>query len=158
VPVRLTLSGLSAALSVIWTDAVRLPDADGENVTEMVQVALTATAAGQLSLSAKSPAFVPDTAMLEMASDAVPELVSVTVFALLVDPFSCEPKLRLEGESDTAGAGVVPVPPRVTVCGLLAALSVIWTLAERLPAAVGENVTEMLHVPFTAREAGQVLV
>jgi hypothetical protein len=37
-------------------------------------------------------------------------------------------------------------------------LSVIWTLAERLPAAVGENVTEMLHVPFTAREAGQVLV
>jgi hypothetical protein len=125
VPLRLTLSGLSAALSVTWTLAVRLPDAFEENVTEMVQVPFTATDAGQLSLSAKSPAFAPVTAMLEMASAAVPEFVSVTVLAALFVPFNCEPKPRLDGDSVTTGAGVTPVPPSVTLSGLSAALSVI---------------------------------
>lgn len=46
--------------------------------------------------------------------------------------------------------GAVPVPDKVTVCGLLAALSVKVTEAGRLPEVVGVNVTLMLQVPFTA--------
>lgn len=54
VPLRPRLCGLSEALSLMETFAVRLPVADGENVTEIVQVPLTANVAGltgQLLLS-----------------------------------------------------------------------------------------------------------
>ena len=60
--------------------------ADGVNVTLMEQFAFTARAAllaGHVLVCAKSLAFVPVTAMLEIASDAVPELVSVTLCAEL---------------------------------------------------------------------------
>jgi low affinity Fe/Cu permease len=47
----------------------------------------------------------------------------------------------------------------VTDCGLSEALSVIVTLAERLPAAVGLNVTLMVQVPPAATlEVVQVFV
>ena len=46
-----------------------------------------------------------------------------------------------EGEKN----GVVPVPLSVTDCGEVAALSVIDTLALRLPVAVGLKITEMVH-------------
>jgi hypothetical protein len=52
------------------------------------------------------------------------------------------PKLRLVGLKLTAGAGaLVPLPLRATVCGLPEALSVIDTLALRVPVAVGVKVT-----------------
>ena len=108
--------------------AVRLPDAPGENVTEMLHVALIASvagAAGQLSLSAKSPAFAPVTAIPERDSAAVPEFVSVTDCAELVVPVSCEANVRLDFDSVTAGAGVAPVPLTLKLCGLFASLSVI---------------------------------
>ena len=45
--------GLLAALSVIVTEPNRLPDARGENVTLIVQLAPAATLAGQLLSCAK---------------------------------------------------------------------------------------------------------
>ena len=52
----------------------------------------------------------------------------------------------------------MPVPARVTLCGLLAALSVRDTLALRLPLALGEKLTLIVQLALTASEVGQVLV
>jgi putative effector of murein hydrolase LrgA (UPF0299 family) len=49
---------------------------------------------------------------------------------------------------------VLPVPLNGTVCGLPGALSLMLTLAMRLPTAVGENVTEIVQVAFAASVAG----
>lgn len=72
---------------MIVTDAVRVPVTVGVKVTLIEQFAFTARAellAGQVFVCAKSPAFVPVTAMLEMAREAVPELVSVMLCVELV--------------------------------------------------------------------------
>lgn len=52
----------------------------------------------------------------------------------------------------------VPVPLRVTVWGLPAALSVSVTPAERAPLAVGVKVTLIVQVLPAAREAQELLV
>jgi hypothetical protein len=54
--------------------------------------------------------------------------------------------------------GAVPVPLRVTDCGLPAALSVIVTLAARLPLAAGAKVTLMVQFEPPARELPHVFV
>ena len=46
------------------------------------------------------------------------------------------------------------LPGVATVCGLPLALSVTLTLADLDPAAVGVNVTLIVHVPLAARVAG----
>jgi hypothetical protein len=57
----------------------------------------------QLSVSAKSP----ETLIGLIATDAIPGLVTVTVWGGLVEPTLCVPKLRLVGETDSApGVGV----------------------------------------------------
>jgi hypothetical protein len=89
VPVRLTLCGLPLALSVTVSDAVRVPDADGVNVTLIVQLAPAATLLPQLLVWAKSPEFVPLTPMLEMLKVAFPVLETVTVCGALVVPVVC---------------------------------------------------------------------
>jgi len=66
------------------------------------------------------------------------------------------PKERLLGETLTAGA--VPVPPRLTVWGLSAALSVMVSAAERLPLADGVNVTLIVHAAPAGAELLQVSV
>src|SRR5260370_1438951 len=96
------------------TLAPRLPLALGVNVTLIVQEALAASVLGLSGhglVWAKSPAFVPVTAMLLIVKAAVPLLVSVTVLAALVVFTIWFPKLRLLELRLTAGAGVpVPVP------------------------------------------------
>ena len=87
VPESEAVCGLPEALSVIVTEAVRLPVTDGVNVTLIEQFAFTASVAplaGHVLVCAKSPLFVPVMAMLEIVSVAVPELVSVTLCAELV--------------------------------------------------------------------------
>jgi len=89
VPLRATLCGLPAALSLILTLALRTPEVDGEKVTRMVQLAPAANvlgASGQVLVSAKSAAFVPVRPMLLIVSAAVPVFVSVAVWAALVVP------------------------------------------------------------------------
>jgi hypothetical protein len=84
VPERLTAWGLPEALSVTTMDAARLPLAEGVKVTLMVQLAPAATLDPQLLVWAKSPALVPETAMLVMLKATLPELVRMTVLAVLV--------------------------------------------------------------------------
>jgi hypothetical protein len=88
VPLKLTVCGLLEALSVKFSEALRLPAADGVNVTLTVQAPLGITVAPvQLSaLVAKSLTFVPPIVTVEMARLAVPLLVTVTGLAALVVP------------------------------------------------------------------------
>jgi hypothetical protein len=139
VPVRLTLCGLPLALSVTVSDAVRVPDADGVNVTLIVQLAPAATLLPQLLVWAKSPEFVPLMPMFEMSNVAFPVLERVTFWGVLVVPVYCWPNERLDGESVTAGA--TPVPIRLTLWGLPLALSAMASEALRAPVADGVNVT-----------------
>ena len=87
VPLSARFCGLSVALSVRVTLALRLPVAEGVKVTLTVQDALIANVlglAGQLLVWAKSLALLPVSAMLLMLNAAVPLLMSVTACAMLV--------------------------------------------------------------------------
>ena len=77
VPVKLTVCGLLAALSIIFRVAARAPEAVGLKVTLIVQLAPAFTAGTQLSVSEKSPGFAPVKAMLLIARVTVDELVRV---------------------------------------------------------------------------------
>jgi len=86
IPERLTDWGLSAALSVIVSEAARLPLADGVKVTLIVQLAPAATLDPQLLVWTKSLALVPETVIPVTLKSALPELVRVITCALLPMP------------------------------------------------------------------------
>ena len=113
VPARLIICGVLLALSAIVISPGTEPTTDGSKVTDIVQAELTASAeglTGQLSLSIKSPL----AAIGESNKPAVPVLVRVTFFELLVVPISCPPKLRLLAERLTTGAPATAVKVAVT--------------------------------------------
>lgn len=86
VPLKLTVWGLPLALSLKFSEALRVPVADGANVTLTAQVPLGVTVAPvQVSaLLAKSLAFVPPIVTVEMVRLTVPVLVTVSGWAALV--------------------------------------------------------------------------
>jgi hypothetical protein len=86
VPVKFTVWGLPLALSVKFSEALRLPVENGVNLTLTAQVLLGVTVAPvQVSaLLAKSLAFVPAMMTVEMVRLAVPVLVTVSAWAALV--------------------------------------------------------------------------
>src|SRR6266852_1451084 len=97
--------------------------------------------------------------MLVMFNEAVPLLLRVTVWAVLLVPTSWLAKVRLAGERLTAGAEeAVPVPVRLTVCGLPLASSLMVMLPVRVPVAVGVKVTLMLQLAPAATALPQVLL
>src|ERR1700690_4041122 len=140
-------------------DAVAFPIFVGVNVTGIVQLALGASDSPQVFVWLNSSASGPVIAMEPISRTAFPVLVSVTGCEIL-DPIACPLKLRLEGESETAGAPDVPVPTPVrgTVCGVPAALSAKLTAAVAVPVAVGEKVTLMVQLESGASEALHPLV
>ena len=81
-------------------------NACGEKVTLIVQVPPAARLVPHALFSPKSVGFVPAMLMLEIESDAVPVLVSVTCWAVLVAPTGTWPKASDVGESDTDGVPV----------------------------------------------------
>ena len=91
-----------------------------------------------------------------MLKAALPVLLRVTVCAVLVISTAWFPKARLVGERLARAA--VPVPERLTVCGLPLALSAMLTEAVRLPLAAGVNVTLIVQLAPPATELPQVLV
>jgi hypothetical protein len=97
VPVNATVCGLPVALSAMLMAAVREPVAVGLKVTLIVQLASTASDAGQVFVSAKSPEFVPVRVIPEIAKAALPPFVKVTVWAALVVPMLCELNVKLVG-------------------------------------------------------------
>ena len=91
-----------------------------------------------------------------MLKAAWPVLLRVTVCAVLVTSTAWLPKARLVGERLATAA--VPVPERLTICGLPLALSVMLTEAVRLPLAAGLNVTLIVQLAPAATELPHVLV
>ena len=162
VPERLAVCGLPLALSVMLTEAVRLPLAAGVNVTLMVQLALAATELPQVLAWAKSLALAPVRARLVMLNEALPVLVSVTVWAVLVLLTVWFPKARLRGERLTTGAGtLVPVPDKLTVCVLPAVpllLSVTISVPARAPVAAEVKVTAIVQLAPAATALPQAFV
>jgi hypothetical protein len=79
----------------------------------------------------------------------------VTLLATLVVLIVTVPKFKATGLKTTGNS---PVPVKVMVCGLLAALSVMVMLPDTAPATVGANVTLILQVLPAAMLVPQVLV
>jgi len=104
------------------SEAVRLPLAEGVNLTPIVQWAPAASDLPHVLICAKLLALVPLTARLVILKAALPVLLRVTVRAVLVLPTGWLPKARLVGERLTAG---VPVQKKRDACGLPLALSVM---------------------------------
>jgi len=99
---------------------------------------------------------VPVIPTLVMVNVALPPFVRVTLRAVLVVPSAWFPNDRLVEESVTDAT--VPVPDRLTVCGLPVALSAMLTEAVSALAREGLKVTLIVQVPPAATELPQVLV
>lgn len=137
VPVRLTVCGLVIAVSVNVRTPAAEPSAAGVNVTPTVQLVPAAMLDPHVLLATANG---PLAAMLVKLSATFRRLVTVTVLAELVLPTANVPKLKLAGER-LMGALPLPVRPAVWV----PALSVIVTVPEAEPTAVGAKVTWMEH-------------
>jgi len=98
-PLRETICGLPAALSVNVTAPFTLPVVLGTRVTLMAQLAPAASVEPQVSVSAKFAL----TAIPLIESGAVPVLVRVMSRGSLVEPTSSSPKVRLLAENETLG-------------------------------------------------------
>ena len=144
------------ALSAMLTAAVRLPTAAGVNVALMVQLPFAGTELLQLLVTAKSPGSAPVAPMLVMVKAAFPLFVRVTDCAALVVTRFCVPKLSDAVERLTTGA--LPVPVRAIASGLLWRLSVMLTVAVRVPEAAGANCTTIAQLAFCANELPQPFV
>jgi hypothetical protein len=79
VPESATVCGLPLALSVMLSEAVRLPLAEGVNRAAIVQLPPAATEAPQVLFSVKSPASAPVNAMLVTLKAAPPVFCNVMV-------------------------------------------------------------------------------
>jgi hypothetical protein len=158
VPLSATVCGEPVALSATESVAAKLAAEAGVNVTEMEQLAFAASELPQVLVWAKSVGLVPVIEIPEIVNAALPVFLSMTVCAGDVVPVLVV-KLSELGESETAGAAAaVPVPLKVTVCGDPVALSATESVAAKLAAEAGVNVTEMEQLAFAASEFPQVLV
>lgn len=107
VPLSPTLCGLPLALSVMTSDALRVPDAVGLNTTGMlVTPPLAATVRGVAGVGAvkvpenpKSAGLLPANPRPVIWSAALPVLVTVTVCGRLVAPTAWLGNVRLLGLS-----------------------------------------------------------
>jgi len=131
---------------------VRVPDCVGLNVTPMAHFDAAPTLGLQALLdTAKSPLAVTD----ETLNDDERWFVIVTVLAALVVPTAWLTNVSLAGARLMVAE---PVPLKLTVCGLLSALSVNVSVPVCAPVAVGEKVTPTLHVAPAAMLDPQVLL
>ena len=147
------------ALSLMVSEALRAEIACGVNVTLIVQLPFGNTVLAQVVVSAKSPAFVPVIETLTPVKFVFPVLVRVTTCTGLVVPCAWLPKVILVGARLTPGP--LPVPVRLTVCVLpatLLVLSVMVSVAVRLPGPEGVKVTLIVQLPLGVSDAPHVVV
>ena len=94
--------------------------------------------------------------MLLIVAAELPLLLSVMVCAALAIFTVWLLNIRLEGTSEMVGNW--PVPVKLTVCGLLGALSVMVRLAVCVPPAEGVKVTLTVQFAPAAKLSGHVVV
>src|ERR1017187_3211968 len=95
--------------------------------------------------------------MLVILSWTVPVLVRVATWGGPLMPTASLGKVRDDGEIVTVGAGV-PVPDKLTICGLMRSPSVMVIVPFQVSARVGVKVTEMVQVAPAFTVVPQVLV
>jgi hypothetical protein len=133
VPLRVRTWRLCGALSEIINRPERLPVCVGSKVTFITQVLPPAKGlCEQLSVSAKSPGFVPPV-LIVIVTAVVPVLLTVTGCAALLAPTVCDAKFKVTGDNEIPD--VPPLPLSATVCGLPPALSEMLSVALTGPAA-----------------------
>jgi hypothetical protein len=163
-PVRLIRCGDPAALSEIVISPGMLPRSVGAKFRLIMQVPLGARVDGLRGQLCDPPKF-PLPVSPEMASGAVPVLVSVTVFEVLVVFSSWPAKVRLVADKRTAGLPVDRAKVAVTFRATL-----IVTVQEPVPvqaplqpakvepeAAVALSVTDAPELKFAAQVPGQLM-
>ncbi len=155
VPLRLTFCGLFEALSVKVSVPLAAPVAVGVKVTPTAQLAPAARLVPQVLLEIAKGPLIPT---LEMVRAVFWRLVRVTVTAALVLPTATVPKFNELADRVTGELELLPVPLRLTVCGLFPALSVKVSVPVAAPVAVGVNVTPTLQVAPAATLVPQVLL
>ena len=133
------------------------PPAVGVNVTATVQVAV-ATMGFEVEQVVPEAAIAkgPVTPMAVKVRLASPVLVTFTVCEGLVVPVGSDGKVGGADKLTTGSA--IPVPLKLTVCGLPLALSVMVRDPVLVPLAVGVKVTSMVQLALVATELPQVLV
>ena len=154
VPLRLTFCGLLEALSVKVSVPPAVPVAVGVNVTPTAQPAPAARLAPQVLLEIAKGPLIP---ALEIVRDVLWRLVSVTVTAELVPPTATVPRFNELADRVTGELELVPVPLRLTVCGLPGAESVKVRVPVAAPVAEGVKVMPTLQLAPAARLVPQVL-
>jgi hypothetical protein len=163
VPEMGAVCGLFEALSVIWSEALRVPVAVGEKVMLTWHDAPAARVVAHVfALIAKSPAFAPVRLKVFRTAVTLPVFARLTSCAALVVLRYWEPKVIVDGRLSVV---VAPLPVNANACGLFVPLSVMVIDAVRLPDACGENVTLNWHeapavtvppqvLPLSAKSAG----
>lgn len=137
-PLSATTLGEFAALLVMLTDPVRLPEVVGANTTLNVAFAPAAMVAGVVSPLTLYP--LPLTVNCPIVTAAVPVLLIVIVCDF-VCPSTTLPKLKLVGDTLSPVCDAVPVPLNATlIVGFTGSVLVTLKLPVELLAAVGENV------------------
>lgn len=156
-PLRATV-GLLLALSLTVSVPDRVPNAAGVKKTEILQLAPAARVVvpmGQVVVVEKSERLV----VIEFIVSAIVWLlVTVTVEAALFCPKASFPKDNEDGVAVTAA---IPVPLKLTVCGLFFPVSEMVNVPVRDPRAAGVNVSEIVQLSPAASVdglVGQVLV
>ena len=152
VPLRVMVCGLVTALSVNVSVPATGPVAVGVKVTPTAQLAPAATLVPHVLLAMLNPELT--TAGLRVSA-TLKRFVRVTVLVELVFPTVTVPKLSELAENVT---GAVPVPLRLTVCGLLIALSAKVSVPVAAPAAAGVKLTPTVQLAPAAMPAPQVLL
>jgi len=107
-------------------------------------------------VTAKSPGSAPDVEIPVTDKVAFPVLVRVKVWVALATPTPWLVKVRALEDRLTAAA--LPVPDRATASGLLWRLSVMLTVAVRVPMALGVNFTVIVQLELVGNELGQLFV
>ena len=148
-PVKVTLDVPLVTLSVRVRLPVRVPVAVGVKVTLKEHFAPTASVKGvkgQLLVSAKSP--VVAMAVIVRGTLLVPLFNTVTTCTVLLVVFIVVAgNTRLGGVNSTVVTALMPVPVRVTKCGLPVALSLMASCSVSNTSTVGVNVTLIVQRP-----------
>jgi hypothetical protein len=150
-----------AALLATLSVPVRLPTAVGLNVTVIAQLAAGASVVPlQLfAVSGNALALVPPMVAVPNTRDPVPVFIAYTCTAY-TDPTRSCPKgtvVTTPVPNVNDSAGTPPVPLSETTCGDPGALSATVSVAVKLPATAGTNVTEIEHEAEAANDVPHVL-
>jgi len=154
-PERFNTCGLIFAPSVTVTLLFTPPVLVGLKLTENLHELPGGNGPPQGEILLVTSEKVPSATTLEMLTDVLPPLVTVTVLFALVLPTAIFPKFMDEGEKLSGPVEPpVPVPASDTICGLNAAPYVTASEPLMVPLVLGLNVTAIVHLAFGASVVG----